>query len=137
MWKRCSACGERKSFAAFGRNRSRKDGLAIYCRICQRAYNKRHYEANAARYIEKARQRNKKVSAQLRALVDQHRDRPCLDCGIRFPVCCMQFDHVAKKRFNVGDMVSRLFSVNLVRAEIAKCEVVCANCHAIIHNGEY
>jgi hypothetical protein len=43
----------------------------------------------------------------------------------------MDFDHApGTKTFNIGrDRGSR--SAHVVAAEIAKCEVVCANCHRI------
>jgi len=42
----------------------------------------------------------------------------------------MDFDHVrGVKLFNVGMMTSRSFE--LIDAEIAKCEIVCSNCHRI------
>lgn len=42
----------------------------------------------------------------------------------------MQFDHVrGSKASNVTGLQGA--SVTALRAEIAKCDVVCANCHAI------
>jgi hypothetical protein len=58
------------------------------------------------------------------------KDRPCADCGGRFPVAAMDFDHVrGVKLYNVGMMLTR--SVVALLDEIAKCEIVCANCHRI------
>jgi len=56
------------------------------------------------------------------------KDAPCVDCGGRFPPECMDFDHVrGTKSFNVGTRARGRWE--LLAAEIAKCEVVCANCH--------
>lgn len=56
--------------------------------------------------------------------------RPCEDCGVTYPPYVMQFDHrdPAEKKFNLstGEKHTR----QEVLAEIAKCDVVCANCHA-------
>lgn len=54
----------------------------------------------------------------------------CKDCGLWGPAEVLTFDHVkGEKKFNIGP------SWNVGRAaleeEVAKCEVVCANCHAI------
>ena len=57
---------------------------------------------------------------------------PCMDCGNNFPACCMDFDHRPEE--NKVACVGRLvFSGSLadVEAEIAKCDLVCANCHRI------
>lgn len=59
--------------------------------------------------------------------------RPCRDCGRWYPYYVMQHDHVSgDKDFSVGRMV-RTMRVGFTRAqaEIAKCELVCANCHAV------
>ena len=53
--KWCPGCEQAKCWAAFNRNRSQKDGLQWYCRICQNAMNKEHYQNNLER--ERARSR--------------------------------------------------------------------------------
>jgi hypothetical protein len=35
--KRCSKCGETKPVAAFGKDKSTKDGLALWCKDCKRS----------------------------------------------------------------------------------------------------
>jgi hypothetical protein len=59
---------------------------------------------------------------------------PCMDCGGTFPHYAMDFDHVrGEKSFNVGSGVGR-YSVEALKEEIAKCELVCSNCHRIRHH---
>lgn len=54
---------------------------------------------------------------------------PCTDCQIHYPYYVMQFDHVrGKKRFNIAHAKS--YSDKVILEEIAKCDLVCANCHA-------
>jgi hypothetical protein len=54
---------------------------------------------------------------------------PCVDCGLLDPVV-MEFDHVrGVKLGNVTKMMYQKKRLDLVVAEIAKCEVRCANCH--------
>lgn len=55
----------------------------------------------------------------------------CADCGEKYPPCVFHFDHVpgrGPKLFNVGNGD---YAIETVKAEIAKCDIVCANCHAI------
>lgn len=53
-----------------------------------------------------------------------------MDCGGTFPPECMDFDHVrGVKEFAVSK--SRFNTMKRVLAEIAKCDLVCANCHRI------
>lgn len=68
-----------------------------------------------------------------RKLLDSLKDRPCADCGKKYPPYVMEFDHLRDKRFQISPM----WSVGLKRLmeEVDKCEVVCSNCHAIrTHN---
>ena len=56
---------------------------------------------------------------------------PCVDCGINYPYYVMDFDHVrGQKHANVMELVSKL-SKKKIDEEIAKCEIVCSNCHRI------
>lgn len=52
---------------------------------------------------------------------------PCKDCGIQYKPWQMDFDHLRNKLCNIGRL--SLSNLDTVREEIAKCEVVCANCH--------
>lgn len=55
---------------------------------------------------------------------------PCLDCGLIFEACCMDFDHVrGEKVYAVGTMVAHGHNRQSIEEEIAKCDLVCANCH--------
>ena len=57
---------------------------------------------------------------------------PCADCGNHFPHVCMDFDHIGDdKTHAVARLVAGARSLDLIKAEIAKCEIVCANCHRI------
>lgn len=43
----------------------------------------------------------------------------------------MQFDHLRDKKANVSNMIRSDYSWEAIKLEILKCEVVCANCHAV------
>jgi lysyl-tRNA synthetase class I len=56
---------------------------------------------------------------------------PCMDCKEYYPYYVMDFDHVrGKKHKNVMELIPTL-SKKKIDEEIAKCEVVCSNCHRI------
>lgn len=65
-------------------------------------------------------------------IVREAKHRPCADCDQRYPYYVMQFDHLGEEEKE--DRISALAWVPVgearLRAEMAKCEVVCANCHA-------
>ncbi|MBO6576503.1 MAG: hypothetical protein JJ896_12815 [Rhodothermales bacterium] len=127
--KRCGRCARIKSREEFHRNRARKDGLQSACKECQRSYVQAHFDADPAYYRKKASKRNRVVRADIRKLIRGAKAVPCSDCGVRYPYYVMDFDHVrGKKRFNVGEGLAT-HSPAVVRREIDKCDVVCANCH--------
>lgn len=67
-----------------------------------------------------------------RLIILAAKDKPCADCGGRFPPYVMEFDHVrGDKRHNVSKLWGNVVGIAGVLAEIAKCDVVCSNCHRI------
>ena len=58
----------------------------------------------------------------------------CQKCGFA-DFRALQFHHrnKADKESNISDMFRRGMSVNNVELEIDKCDVLCANCHQILH----
>ena len=57
--------------------------------------------------------------------------RPCTDCKVQYPPYVMHFDHLpgCEKKFNISQALHR--SKAEIIEEIAKCELVCGNCHAV------
>lgn len=74
--------------------------------------------------------RNVDVAAN-RDLVRGLREVPCHDCGQTYPHYVMEFDHrdPDDKVTTIARMVNRCSRTEIL-AEISKCDVVCANCHA-------
>lgn len=68
---------------------------------------------------------------QFRAFLQAQKSRPCADCGGTFDPVCMDFDHRPGevKLFGIAHGASR--KLDKVIAEMAKCDLVCANCHRI------
>jgi len=65
-----------------------------------------------------------------RALIAEYKlAHGCTDCGYRGHPAALDLDHLPgfEKRANVGRLLGR----EAILAELAKCEVVCANCHRI------
>ena len=82
----------------------------------------RHPDVAAAQ-AERHRERNRAIIREAKAV-------PCHDCGQTFPAYVMEFDHArGTKVDNVARMVAS--SLARLRAELAKCDVVCANCHRV------
>lgn len=74
-----------------------------------------------------------RIRQEVKALLQEAKDVPCARCGRRYPLVCMDFDHLPEyeKSFTIGDS-SKWTSVARVKSEIAKTQVVCSNCHRIV-----
>ncbi len=67
--------------------------------------------------------------------VQQQKGSPCLDCGKRYGYWVMHFHHVrGEKEFSLSRCGS--VSYERIKAEIAKCDLLCANCHAQRHHNQ-
>lgn len=89
-----------------------------------------YYAAHHDKFLgEAARQQRREHRKKLRALVDAFKAKPCADCGESYPPYVMDLDHVrGTKVAHIARLVTRGSEARL-RAELEKCEVVCANCH--------
>ena len=74
----------------------------------------------------RTRARREVLAAKVLAFLDA---RCCTDCGETDPLV-LEFDHIGDdKAADVSRLVVDGVSWERVAQEIAKCEVVCANCH--------
>lgn len=87
-----------------------------------------------------ARNKDKRAAYQraknlrMRQWLDEQKDKPCMDCGGKFPPECMDFDHRPDevKSFGISARIgSQMLSKAKFLIEMAKCDLVCANCHRI------
>jgi len=93
----------------------------------RRAYGRQWYQANKESRIANAKGFKKRLQQSLRDLKES---QPCKDCNISYPYYVMQFDHLRDKKDNIASLV-RLAKSRALREELEKCELVCANCHAV------
>ena len=135
-----SACAE------CGQTYQARDGRQKYCdvpcrKIAATRRAKTFYDRNPDYNRDKSRRHREKngytpwpAKRALGLEIAQIKiDTPCMDCGNNYPQECMDFDHRPgeSKQNNVGTMVSHGHGRESVMAEIAKCDIVCANCHRI------
>ena len=59
------------------------------------------------------------------------KDLPCTDCGARYPHYVMEWDHLPERgdKTEIIQLVKSGAPKECTLAELAKCELVCANCH--------
>lgn len=96
-------------------------GRQWWCRGCFARYHAMHRDEARAR----SRERRRRAQA---LVVDHLLAHECTDCG-ESDIVVLEFDHLRDKRGHVAVMAHRGVRPDVLRAEIAKCEVVCVNCH--------
>jgi hypothetical protein len=122
-------CKTLKPLEDFAINRSKSDGRSSMCKICKKAYNHEYYDRTKDRHNPGRAARREEVKNEVRQKVYEYlRVHPCVDCG-ESDVVVLDFDHQRDKKLDVSQMIHNSVCWERVRAEIEKCEVVCANDH--------
>lgn len=82
-----------------------------------------------AHHLRLNRERSRRNYAKRKQRLRAAKQRPCMDCGVSYPPYVMDFDHrdPSQKIEDASQMVN--LSAERLEAEIAKCDLVCANCH--------
>ena len=141
--KTCKKCKQSKPVAQFYKHARLQGGLAHECKVCVKGRMASNYaddpapfKARAAKYRnahpEKVKEYQSKYLANRKAIINAIKlESGCVDCGYNADPVALQFDHVrGKKKFDIAQRSTK--PMDEVYAEIEKCEVRCANCHAII-----
>jgi len=116
--KTCKGCQEVKPLEGFYKNPNVRDGHLNYCKPCF-----------IARHRAGVVERRNKLLAYVQAI---KLERGCADCGYRDHPAALDFDHLPghTKEFRIAQLSNGATKAK-IDAEIAKCDVVCANCHRI------
>ena len=146
--KTCQRCNKNKPISEFNINKLEKDGFNFRCRHCDSLVFKKHYQQNSQKIklknatwrkqnitlLKEIRQEsNKKRYAKMKQLKQKILEQQsCIICQEkRLP--CLEFHHIdATQKI---DSVSSFNSPGQFLREVAKCTILCANCHALFHAG--
>ena len=126
--KICIRCGERKIDEEFFLHSLK--GRQSTCKECRKVIDHQSYE----RHKEKRKEQAVAWQSKFSAWCDTFKQgKPCTDCGEVFHPCAMQWDHLRSetKKCNVALIRGTGLGYKAFLEEIAKCELVCSNCHAI------
>lgn len=122
--KRCGKCKRNRPVEFFSRHPQR--GRQHWCRDCFAVYFEERGSTHRAQVRASALKRVAVAREYVLEYLDQH---PCVDCGETHLVV-LDFDHVrGSKTAGLSSLVAAGSSLRPIAEEIAKCEVVCANCH--------
>lgn len=129
MMKICTKCKLQKSLSDFNFKIISKNQLSSHCRQCSREYVRGHYKNNRDYYLRKARRRNLRIRDEvqnyIRSFLSTH---PCIDCN-ESDILVLEFDHLRDKIHSISEMIGGYYGLSVIKLEMEKCEVRCANCH--------
>lgn len=92
------------------------------------------YYRNREREVIKTTGRTKEKRKAIRLFLENlKKESGCVRCGER-EVVCLDFHHVlGNKEFNLGFAAHGGYSLERVKQEVAKCVILCCNCHRKEH----
>lgn len=130
--KICRACDRELTLENFSRNPTRKDGLNGWCRECSNEYLHKHYKSKKQYYLDHAKLSKSKINDYVK---DYKVAKGCHFCHENY-YRCLEFHHLDgyEKIDNIGRMRNN-HNINMIKEEMQKCIVVCANCHRKLHDG--
>lgn len=133
MDKKCNKCGLAKPSEEFYKRKSGERMGQVYekCIVCMKSRGIEYYHLNHERQLKLAMLRKHRAYKIKRDFINKVKDRPCQDCGETYPSFVMDFDHTGMeiKLNHVATIVARNWSMEKIKAEVSKCDVVCSNCH--------
>jgi len=123
--KKCIRCKILRNPSSFANNSNWTKHTI--CKTCHNKYASEHYRKNKSKYKENLRRRQKIAHDFINDIKSKN---PCKDCGKKYPFYIMEFDH--RNPNTKRDAVSKLrrhCSHKTISKEIAKCDLLCSNCH--------
>ena len=129
--KTCHKCKLEKNESDFSLNRTKFDGLNSECKECQKKYFKEYYAKNKDAHVKRVT----KTTNYRRALIGRIKlEKGCKICGYNSHPAALQFHHrdQKEKEFTIG--INIHLPLEIVKKEIEKCDILCANCHSIHHS---
>ena len=126
--KYCKNCGKYKSLEQFHKHKNSRDGRNTICKKCQHLlYNSKRLETRA----------------NIKELLINEAGGKCIKCGYNKCIAALDFHHRDPNEKDIGlsDLLCRYVNnlscpednLNLMRRELSKCDLLCANCHREEH----
>ncbi len=129
MSRQCAKCKKTKPISQFS-FKIKNLGLRHYqCKKCTRGVIRRHYYNHKNYYLNKTKKRNAEYRLEMNQFITEYLSHhPCIDCK-ETDLRVLEFDHKRDKLVAVSSLIRRRRPLQIIKDEIEKCEVRCANCH--------
>lgn len=132
--KQCTRCKEVKSTLNFCKNKNRRDGYQSACKSCMNSSYTMSRKKKPDHYNQVKR---KRVLSNVQKLRDWKESKGCSRCNEKDP-SCLELHHLdpSIKETHVATVVG-YWSEQRLQQEIAKCIILCSNCHKKFHAGRF
>ena len=101
------------------------------CSSCDRDYEYDRKKGHTKTHCNSCMVNRRRFAVKERAL--EYKGGKCVDCGYSKCKRALQFHHLRDKDFDFSGAHARRWKV--LEAELDKCVLLCANCHAERHDG--
>ena len=150
----CITCKERKLLSEFDKNKYAPQGRCYECKSCRSIKGKERWASDKdfrernRDYLREYRKENKeqinkqnkvnslKYKERNASYIFEIKKKGCSFCGYDKHPSALQFHHTdpTSKKNTVGFLTHKGAALETLKEEIAKCILLCANCHAEHHN---
>jgi 5-methylcytosine-specific restriction endonuclease McrA len=104
-------------------------GRKYKCKTCNKEYQAKWYKDNRRKHMDRVNHVRNRNKERTRDFIYEHLSKnPCNICG-ESDILVLEFDHMRDKKFNISEAIADNFSIETLKKEIDKCQVLCANCH--------
>lgn len=126
--KICPICKVLKPRTEFPKTKFGSMGTGSYCFPCDSAFKATDHIKHKEKRHKSNRSRRATFTNRNRKIIHEHLlANPCVRCGLT-DIMVLEFDHLGSKLFGVAADADWA-AEEKIRAEIAKCQVLCGNCH--------
>ena len=149
MERVCPNCNKLKQIEDYHKNKARIDGHDSYCKTCKKQKIKEYRQTPQGKKI--ARKAAIKWQQSNKDYTNAYQTEYCLKnktkaieylggccniCKLSFLYVIYDFHHrnPIEKDFHPAAMFTR--SWKTIQKELDKCDLLCANCHRVVHHGD-
>lgn len=130
--KICCKCKLDLPISEFAIKNSGESKVSSDCKSCHRIMRREKYKSNPSPDIDRNKARRCELILWLKELKSK---LACIRCGFDKHPSALHFHHKdpSQKEASIARAIRLGWSKNKFILEINKCDVLCANCHAIEH----
>lgn len=133
----CSKCHQNKQSSEYYVKNSATKLLHAQCKECYKSHRRTYYSQHYTKYGDEYRARARVNRLKTREFLHEKileylKGKSCSICG-QTDIRTFEFDHInpESKSFGIANGIRYGRKWDTILDEIAKCRVLCANCHKI------